>query len=66
MDLEKRVASDDVVGEEGSHAAKSEVPSSDVKSRILEKIRRDMQRGDEPGMLAFESGPGHFRYTSAR
>ena len=35
-----------------------------IKSRILEKIREDMKRGDEPAMLAFDSGGGHSRYSS--
>jgi hypothetical protein len=38
--------------------------SAGIKSRILEKIKADMQRGDEPGMLQFDSGGGHSRYTS--
>jgi hypothetical protein len=65
MDLEGTIP----VGDETAGTSKEQSPAAhshpaDVKSRILEKIRRDMQRGDDPSMLTFDSGGGHSKYTS--
>ncbi len=54
-----------------SSAENSEVSSAEshgeiqsIKSKILQKIRADMVRGEEPGMVGYDSGPGHARYQS--
>lgn len=36
----------------------------DAKSRIMAKIRRDMQRTEQPAILAFDKSTSHSRYTS--
>lgn len=51
----------------GSHVGgidDADTTTSDAKSRIMEKIRRDMQKKDEPAILAFDKSTSHSRYTS--